>query len=376
MEICPSLCMSVKNRQSMVQCPKKRKEGSEYCGIHARAKKIIRIDTLGEVVELANIKEKEIYSNLTILQLSEILDILRNFPVISNAPDEVINQIDFTLKYFNIKGGDRCTNLSKVYEIYSRLQVFDTPHMAPLLVKMQSLIRRWSVLRRKKVNNQEDFATLALMYEIPSEYYVQYPEGDFVWGFDYRSLSGLLKNSNDTPKNPFSMKEFNMSILNPILNRIKQNLDKNQKSVEYEKPDLTPEQKYTQLLVKVFQAFDLLGQYTDTAWFNDLNLSQLKNLYKGAEDMFNYRAELTPAMKKEFVKNGVVFNKLISELPYLQEKHKRFLQEEILNEFYRFAIEGVNEEVKKTGINLMLSALVEVSMDAAIALPHLVQSTF
>ena len=52
---------------------------------------------------------------------------------------------------------------------------------------------------------------------------------------------------------------------------------------------------------------------------------------------------------------------------------KLALQNIVLREMDRFISEGINREEKKLGAMLMLTALVEVSNEAAQALPHLVQ---
>lgn len=379
MEICPINCMSVKNKHTLVQCPNKRKVGSDYCGVHARCKKVTRIDEinqLGTPVPPKKIKKKIISTGSTLLSQDEVLEILRNNSDASTLTEEVQENVEHTRAYFNVKNtGDDIATLLKIFDIYSRIKYCEEK-LGPWVIKIQSYIRKWRVYRRRNVNNPEDFATLESIYDIPPQYYIQYKEGDFIYGFDYRSLNSLFENSNGKVQNPFSLQDFDMDQLNPVLLKICRSLEKKNMKQVYDTPELNEEQKFTQLLVKVFQTFDLLGQYTDTAWFSSLDLNQLKALYKSAENMFNYRAELPPQMKKKIVKTGVAFNKLLSDLPYLQEKHKRFLQEEILNEFYRFATEGIDDETKKLGTNLMLTSLVEVSMDAAIALPHLVQSTF
>ena len=379
MDFCPIHCMSVKNKHSLVQCPNKRKVGSDYCGVHARSKKVIRIDEINQLstpVSSGKIKKKVLGTGAILLSQDEVLEILRNNTDSSTLSEEMQVNVEYTRQYFNVKKtGDDIAILLKIFDVYSRIKYCEEK-MIPWVIKIQSYIRKWRVYRRRNVNNQEDFATLESIYDIPPQYYIQYKEGDFIYGFDYRSLNSLFENSNGKVQNPFSLKDFDMDQLNPVLLKTCRSLEKKKMKQVYDKPELSEEQKFTQLLVKVFQTFDLLGQYTDTAWFSSLDLNQLKALYKSAEDMFNYRAELSPQMKKKIVKTGVAFNKLLNELPYLQEKHKRFLQEEILNEFYRFAIEGIDDETKKLGTNLMLTSLVEVSMDAAIALPHLVQSTF
>ena len=53
----------------------------------------------------------------------------------------------------------------------------------------------------------------------------------------------------------------------------------------------------------IFHRIDLLGNYTDVNWFLDLNIYQLKTLYREAEDIWNYRAQhLTPEIKKTYSK--------------------------------------------------------------------------
>jgi hypothetical protein len=379
MEFCPINCMSVKNKHSLAQCPNKRKVGSEYCGVHTRCKKVIRIDKISQLsqpVSSGKIKKKVLSTGSVLLSQDEILEMLRNNSDSSTLSEETKGNVEYTRKYFNVKKmGDNIAILLKIFDVYSRIK-YCGEKLIPWVIKIQSYIRKWRIYRRRKVNNPEDFATLESIYNIPPEYYIQYKEGEFVYGFDYRSLNSLFENTNGKVQNPFSLQDFDMDQLNPILLKTKQLLENKKMKQVYDTPELSVEQKFTQLLVKVFQTFDLLGQYTDTAWFSSLDLNQLKTLYKSAEDMFNYRAELPLQMKKKIVKTGVAFNKLLNELPYLQEKHKRFLQEEILNEFYRFATEGFDDETKKLGTNLMLTSIVEVSMEAAIALPHLVQSTF
>jgi hypothetical protein len=49
------------------------------------------------------------------------------------------------------------------------------------------------------------------------------------------------------------------------------------------------------------------------------------------------------------------------------------MQNVLLDEFTRFITEGINRDEKKLGAILILSGLVEISSEAAEALPHLVQ---
>lgn len=76
-------------------------------------------------------------------------------------------------------------------------------------------------------------------------------------------------------------------------------------------------------------------------------------------------------IKKKIIKNGSVFSIPI----YIIKKEKSLIkiQNVVLDEFTRLINEGVDREEKKLGAILILTGLVEISSDAADALPHLMQ---
>jgi len=57
----------------------------------------------------------------------------------------------------------------------------------------------------------------------------------------------------------------------------------------------------------------------------------------------------------------------------INKKSKLKLQNIILNDYLRLINEGINRDEKKLGAILILTGLVEVSFEAADALPHLIQ---
>jgi len=75
--------------------------------------------------------------------------------------------------------------------------------------------------------------------------------------------------------------------------------------------------------------------------------------------------------KKKIVSNGCVFNIPIHIIKNITSKIH--IQNIILTEFTRMISEGVDREEKKLGAIFILTALVEVSSDAADGLPHLIQ---
>ena len=161
-----------------------------------------------------------------------------------------------------------------------------------------------------------------------------------------------------------------------MIQKIHQKIDylkKRNINVECEKSELSPEQEFQDKVVRVFHKFDMLDNYTDHRWFLYLSLDQLKKLYRACEDVWNFRAQLSPQNKAKIVHGGMAFHISLGKIFNFSHLRKRKLQNIILNEFDRFVTQGHDENERKLGAMLMLTALVEVSNDAAYALPQFVQ---
>jgi hypothetical protein len=107
-----------------------------------------------------------------------------------------------------------------------------------------------------------------------------------------------------------------------------------------------------------------------------MSLHDLNNFYKGAYDIFAFRAQLSPEIRRKIVKDGILFQNFIGNLHHVQERTKHILQYEILREIERILDEGEDKDSKILGITLILTVLVECNYTAALAMPHLVQSSF
>ena len=327
-----SICCSIKSKKEpSVRCSHPTVHSSEYCGIHINAKTLVRfVGGFGEVVQKVEIPKEK----------TEVITI----------PDKSKKQ---------------------------RHSVNESQEEKRASTRIQSVFRGWNIRRRSKPNNVEDCGTLEKLFLIPIEYYIQYQDAsDNLWyGFDIRTLESIMASNH--PVNPYNTKELkhNEKLIANYAHKKSFLLDSNRK-MSHDSPKLTEHQKFSQFVVRVFQKFDELGQYTDTEWFTMLSLEQLKHFYHLANDMFDYRAQLTDEMKKNIVKNGLIFHNFKSTLSKFRNVHTRILQVEILREMERVVDEGVDKEFKILGMNLILSALVEVSHRASLAIPHFVQSTF
>lgn len=356
-------CMSIKNKNSTSQCPNKRQINSDYCGIHKNSKNIIRF----QIHATPPTKKITIVSKLP-YSAEQILN-CTNFKNLS------LKQLKLTIKqnkstnFLPLLSNSKRELYTHLYQYFSLVKHY-TNNVCKV-VKAQSCLRRYLVLKRKKCINDEDICTTQSKYEIPSKYYFDFKdENNFTYCFDIRSFAKLLEMPHSI--NPYTMKDIPSSAIekfNEIINNTNISLD-------FEEDDKTPTQAFKHYMVDVFHKYDMLDNYTDHTWFSKLSLSQLKDLYQIAEDVWNYRSQLLDEHKRRIVKNGIAFN---IPLPEIQKfKHTQFkqLQTIILDEFNRFATEGVDVNEKKLGAMLMLTALVEVSVPAFNALPHLSQYVY
>ena len=326
-------CWSIKSKKEpYVRCSHQTVHSSEYCGIHINSKTLIRFTGISGPTSP---KIEDVQENAPKKQAQEGVIGKRPHPVIMNETEKRAS------------------------------------------TRIQAVFRGWNMRRLSKPNNIDECGTLEKLLEIPIEYYIQYQDPiDKLWyGFDIRTLESIIASKH--PVNPYNTKDLklNEKLMANYAHKKLFILDNNRK-MSHDSPKLTDQQKFSQFVVRVFQKFDELGQYTDTEWFTTLSIEQLKQFYHLANDMFDYRAQLTDEMKKNIVKNGLIFHNFKSTLSKFRNVHTRILQVEILREMERVIDEGIDKEFKILGMNLILSALVEVSHLASLALPHLVQSTF
>jgi len=244
------------------------------------------------------------------------------------------------------------------------------------IVSIQKVFKGWNIRRRNHCNNKEDCGTMDLLHDIPIQYYIDYKDEEgFVYGFDIRSLHIIM--AEVTPVNPFTQKQMstNEHFFEKYNNKIS-SIKEKEGVIKFESPKLTKEQRFNQTLVRVFQKIDMLGHYTDIAWFQNMNLIDLKDFYKGAYDIFAFRAQLSHEVRQRIVRDGILFQNFIGNLYHINERNKNILQYEILREIERILDEGEDRDSKILGITLILTVFVEISPQAALSLSHLDQRSF
>jgi hypothetical protein len=227
------------------------------------------------------------------------------------------------------------------------------------------------ILDKSKCSNQEDFYTLDSIDDIEDKYFFSYKTDGHIYFFDIRSFNKLV---GGDCKNPYTREKIPQYAIDMFKKRKKQ-LKINKIIInEFEKCKMTKEQLFNADVLNIFQKIDMLNIAaggTNTCWFTDLNILQLKMLYKVLEDIWNYRAELTLSKKLEIVPSNNMFSRDLNEIYYMNKK--RELQYIILTEMDKLLSSASNIEDKMTGGYFILTSLVEISPTCMEALPWLIQ---
>ena len=403
----PNKCMSIRARYQNIQCCYDKKPNSDYCGIHTRSQNIVRIDSIvgalpmaaQEVVqEVAPVAAPVAEEELVVpppVQVQEAVQAL----IKKKKPASKQNKSDI-YTYHDIKAKTRINNekLERSCEFYGiaydaeaprdsykalkrliskRIEQYLSHELS--IVAIQRVFKGWNIRRRRNCNNKKDFGTMDILFEIPIQYYIDYKDEEgFIYGFDIRSLHMIMSEAKSI--NPFTQKQLILgasgkSFFEKYMKKMTAVKEK-EGVVKFDSPKLTKDQRFNQVLVRVFQKIDMLGYYTDIAWFQNMSLRDLNNFYTGAYDIFAFRAQLSPEIRRKIVKDGILFQNFIGNLHHIQERNKHILQYEILREIERILDEGEDRDSKFHGISLVLTILVECSYAAALELPHLLQSSF
>tara|TARA_B100000780_G_scaffold121239_1_gene84914 strand:+ start:966 stop:1913 length:948 start_codon:yes stop_codon:yes gene_type:complete len=254
----------------------------------------------------------------------------------------------------------------KLMNYLDRIKMFNSS--ITFIIKIQSNWRRYLIKRTSNCVNDTDLLEFESLHLMPLHYFFSITEYDIVYGFDIRFLYKYKK----PWKNPYTGLIFSQKSIDAAQLRIDTMIG-NGISLILEKDILSPDEHFKLWGESVFHRIDQLDNYTDSLWFFDLSLGQLKKLYRVAEDVWNYRCQFTAQQKINIISTQTVYTTNNNTIQ--QTINKRWLQTIILTNFEKMVSLGININEKKLGAILVLTALVEVSSGAANSYPYLVQSS-
>jgi len=329
------------------QCKNKKKFGI-YCGLHKNGKCKLRIDeNLDDYNNLnKNISVSIIKNNLNKLNLSS-----------DGSKRLLLNRYKIFMENINV-------NIEKIIKIQRSFKKY--------LLNKTIILRGPAIYNRLTSNNITDFYSMDNITELEVNNFFSYIDIDnFIYSFDIESFKKLLANNSINPYNRNKISQQIINDFNLLLKLI--NILNIHIKID-EKPIFTENQKFDQKILKIFQMIDEMGYHTDIAWFKNLNMFQLKNFYKCAEDIWNYRAGLNNEIKKKIIPELNCFKYCLPAIYAINNYNK--LQHIILDEIEKFVTSGLTSDDKHTGTLYMLTALTEVSPECANAMPWLLQNYY
>lgn len=354
-------CICFKNKTSTVQCNRKRVKGTEYCGIHLRAKTKNRFDTFlstkDNTIKVLDEEEEEEYYEYS------------DFRSKKSCQSFSLDRLKNTMRKYNIS----FSNKMKKRELYIILRdffvtLFDNKKHTLLIIRVQNWFRTIILFKRCKCQNRDDFYTSNSKFDVSlSNIFIIKDISNHYYWFEVDTFGNLLEStdSGKEVKNPYTYNVIDSYYIDKFKRIYKS------KDFVITMDGLNDEQLCRNRAIEVFQKINKLDNYSDFNWFYDLSIQDLKKMYAICEDVWNYRAQLTWESKKNIVSDGFVFR----VAPYVVQtfKNKQYIRDLLLHDFDRLCSEGKTIDDKKVGAMLILTSLVEVSFAAANAMPQYVQ---
>jgi hypothetical protein len=286
------------------------------------------------------------------------------------SSDYTIINLKNTLKFNNIKSSREINKYNKdqlYLLICNSVNNYKYSDNIYNIIKIQSNIRRYlnnilslrgvGYLYRDKCKNDEDFFYFISKQEIEDKYFFSYKDqNNHIWCFDIRSFNKLIANDK---RNPYTRELIGNNVINKSKNLTKYLI---KKKVDINIEEFNHENKIDRIrqkTVDLFSSISQTGYEININWFLSLNITSLKKLYKSLEDIWNYRAYITPENKRILIPpNGLIFRYPVREVYLLEDKLE--IMEIILNEISK-SNNAVDLSDKQQGYMYFLIGLSEVS---------------
>lgn len=276
----------------------------------------------------------------------------------------------------------------------------------------------------KKCVNETDFYTLEPLAEIPKELFFSYTDAtNFTYGFNVNSLITLYKkkgrirnpynreqlsneviqkifslykiitivfpvvleednksNNNIIPQNynnhPRSLSEGDLSnnivvnntfinILNDLnrVNTIENHLLSRLEDIRRNLTEIRS-RPISQRIIGVFMEIDLLGNYTESAWFANLEKREYYKYYATLYDIWGYRARMSFDVKRKICPLGDPFTNIFNERIIYENVTIERLREACITIIENMVYTGEEDDFRKLGALHVLTALTVVSIPA------------
>jgi len=274
-------------------------------------------------------------------------------------------------------------------------------------IKIQSLCRKYLVKKilaargpalkkRDLCVNDSDFYTLEPLSEIHYDNFFSYMDASgFIYGFELNSLIIMLKKQGNII-NPYNRNKIDyntiknikyikkLTTVNASINAIEHLTNNSSNSIRQNILKRMNDIRNKDVSIRINELFidiDLLGNYTQSSWFSNLEKVHYLKLILELHDIWHYKANMSFSVKHAICP---YFN------PFIEGLENIFLVRNFLTNVSNYSIEdmrkraltimeniiytGIDIEYRKLGALHVLSALTLVSIPARNSLPWLYES--
>jgi len=356
-------CYARLKTNPLKQCNHNKLDGCDYCKKHINYKDIPINKPLFNISFTNELFDKQFYLNKDNFNIIKYITYnysdnnTKNY-ILNNkySKKELINlYLSFINKYnLYIKNINKIILIQTIYRKY--------------ITQKFNKLKGPALFKRKLSINDIDFYTCENIEKIDYNYFISYEDCDKkIYSFDVRSLNLLITNNHN---NPYNRNIIPLYIKNNI-NLIYKYLINKKKTINFEEETLTEEQLFNDKVISIFQKIDNFNYNTNINWFINLNIYKLKQLWILLEDIWNWRANLTPNDKYKIIQTQQVFKnfKNINKI-----NNKNVLQNFILDDINILVSNGITRSDTSNGVIYVLMALSNISQDCGLAFPWLIQS--
>lgn len=225
---------------------------------------------------------------------------------------------------------------------------------------------------RSLSSNSTELYSLDPVAEIPATYLFSFADArKAIWIFDIRTLSHSL-GAGHPQENPYTREQLTDAAMSALHKRIAW-LRSRKYQIQHVNTDvLTPEQLWNQKVLDVFLKIEALGYYASCDWFHEMSAYSHEYFYRRLFDLWNYRLGLTPTQKEAVVPGHLRGGgqRLFRTPPEdLAPKERVWWQRTNLDLIDAFVSRAAEKDSRKLGAMYVLMGLVQVSREAARALP-------
>jgi hypothetical protein len=215
----------------------------------------------------------------------------------------------------------------------------------------------------ERYNNQDGPHDFAFLHRIISNQPRRLTMNDIENAVNLNNNTIQTANSNPLSIRYYEPRVFNQSILSNNILR-----DNYNKIIEMRRKPIETR------IQELFMEIDQLGNYTQSAWFSNLQRHEYIVLYRNLYDIWSFRGQLSNEIKNNICPLFDPFTEIFTQPIYQNQILEEQIKSACLTIIENLVYSGIDEDHRKIGTLHALTALTLVSRNARNAMPWLYES--